>query len=544
MRPLLVLGLDGASLDVVRPLAEAGRLPNLARWMQEGELRPLASTVPPMSFPAWSAFATGLEPGDHGVFDFTQKLPAEYRLRFVNARDRAGRSLFARASEAGRTVLALGMPASSPPESVRGLLVPGFDAPVSVGSDAAAASDPRLYREIAARAGPWARHGLDESATGAGWHERAAAFLPQRVESKTRFALEALRRLRVEGRPADLACIVFAESDTVAHHFWRDFDAASPRHDPLASSARRGAVAQVYAALDSACGELRAAMGRDALCVVMSDHGSGGASRRVVHLNRRLEECGLLRRSRRDGRTALDTWARRARDAALRTLPPPLAQALFRRLPSTAARLESAARFGGFDWPRTRAFSEEANTQPGVWLNLAGREHRGCVPASERERLQQEVIDALLDWKLPGGAAVVARARRREEVYTGPFVERAPDVVVELALDAGYGLSLVPTPWHEDGVGSVRTLDGDALAGGRGRGLNGTHRPQGMLLAVGPGREALADVARLSDLAPACLRAVGMEWRIEPHAGSGPSPYSAQEEAEVAERLRALGYLE
>lgn len=545
-RPLLLLGLDGATWDVIRPLAAAGRLPNLAAWMREGVAAPLASTVPPMSFPAWSSFATGTGPGTHGLFDFTQKVEGAYRLRFVNAGDRTGRTLFRRVSDAGGTVLALGMPATWPPEPVRGLLVPGFDAPVSVGSDAAASSDPALYREIAARAGPWMTPDLAESSHDEGWHERAAAALPRRVARKLLFALEALRTLRARdgGRRPALVCVVFAESDTVAHHFWRDFDPSSPRHDPTASALRRGALPAVYEALDAACGALREAMGEDALCAVLSDHGSGGASRRVVHLNRRLEECGLLVRRPPGAAPAFDAIARRARDAALRLLPPGLAQALFRRARATAARLESAARFGGFDWRRTAAFSEEANTQPGVWLNLVGREARGRVVASDRERTARDVIEALRDWKLPGGDPVVARARLREEVYAGPFVARAPDVVVELASDAGFGLSLVPTPWSARGVGSVRTLEGPELAGGRGRGLNGVHRPDGILLATGPGAAALASVRRLEDLAPACLRAAGLGWEAGGSGPSRPRAYTAEEEAEVAERLRGLGYLE
>ena len=230
----------------------------------------------------------------------------------------------------------------------------------------------------------------------------------------------------------------------MAHHYWRDHDAGSPRHDRNASATRRGAVTAVYEALDAACGELRAGFGEDALCAVVSDHGSGGASRRVVHLNRRLAECGLLARLEGGGASA-DALARRARDLALRVLPPWLAEQVFRRARSAAARLESAARFGGFDWRRTRAFSEEANTQPGVWINLRGREAAGCVEPADYERVRSQVIDALVDWKLPDGGPVVARARRREEVYAGPCVGRAPDIVVELALDAGYGLSLVGT---------------------------------------------------------------------------------------------------
>ena len=114
-QPALVLALDGASFDVIRPMVARGRLPHLGRWLSEGASGPLRSTVPPVTFPAWSSFMTGLEPGEHGIFDFTQKVPGEYRLRFVNSSDRAGSSMFERVSRAGGSVLVLGMPATHPP---------------------------------------------------------------------------------------------------------------------------------------------------------------------------------------------------------------------------------------------------------------------------------------------------------------------------------------------------------------------------------------------------------------------------------------------
>jgi predicted AlkP superfamily phosphohydrolase/phosphomutase len=492
-----------------------------------------------VSFPAWSTFLTGLGPGQHGVFDFTQKVPGAYRVGFVNASHRVGASIFERVSRAGGRVLALGIPATYPPEPVNGLLVSGFDAPVSLGTAPRSASDPNLYRRIAAKVGPFMSSELDESGSDAGFHERAVGHLLESIERKKRFALEALAESRRTGagRPPELSAIVFSESDTVSHHFWRDHDPDSPRHDPSASEERKHAVERVYQALDSACGEIRASFGDDVSCVVMSDHGSGGAAARVVHLGRRLAESGLLQRSGRG-----DVFARGLRDLALGLLSPRAAEMIFRRTRGAAARLESAARFGGIDWRHSPAFSEEANTQPGVWINLRGRETRGCVSAGDYERVRDEVIGCLLDWKLPGGDPVVARARRREEVYTGPCQERAPDVVVELALDRGYGLSLVPTPWAEASGGSIRDLSADALAGGRGRGMNGTHRPDGVWISDDPDL-ALRDGC-LEDVAPLLLRALGLDPGSDLSAPGPRRDYDAVEQGRVAARLRALGYLE
>ncbi|MEN8182332.1 MAG: alkaline phosphatase family protein, partial [Myxococcota bacterium] len=335
MKPLLVLGLDGATFDVLDPLLGAGRMPHLERLRGGGTGQLLPSTRPPMTFPAWSSFLTGLSPGCHGLFDFTQKVPGAYQVRFTNATDRAGASLFQRVSRAGGNVLALGMPATFPPERLPGLQVAGFDAPVSTGSDARAASDPELYREVAARVGPWMRPDLDEGAREVGWHERAVEVLLDRIQRKTAFTLEALERLRSRGRSPALVCVVFSESDTVQHHFWRDHDPDSPRHDPRAGRVRREAVSRIHERLDAACAEIRTAFAPEAACAVVSDHGFGGASRRVLHLNRYLEECGFLgRRSRGGGAGVL---AREARDAALRWLPPRLAQTLFRRIRPAAA---------------------------------------------------------------------------------------------------------------------------------------------------------------------------------------------------------------
>jgi predicted AlkP superfamily phosphohydrolase/phosphomutase len=441
----------------------------------------------------------------------------------------------------------LGVPATWPPEPVRGLLVAGFDAPVSTGTDARSASDPVLYRRIAARAGPWMEAGLDEAARAEGWHERALELLLRRIERKTAFAKAALEELtRAAGARPELAVVVFSESDTAAHHFWRDHDPASPRHDPRASEVRRGALAAVYAKLDGALAELRAAYGEDAPCVVLSDHGSGGASRHVVHLGRRLADAGLLYRARRPGG---DVLARGVRDLALRALPPAAAQAFFRAARPAAARVESRARFGGIEWRRTAAFSEDANTQPGVWINLRGREARGAVAAADYERVRREVIECLLDWKLPGGAPVVERALPREEVHRGACVARAPDVVLELAEDARYPLVLVPTPWRDPQAPAVRRLADCELAGGRGRGTNGTHRRLGIWIADAPGRAewaCLPEPPSLRDAAAAPAAAMGLAGGPRPLGLESPPrlDYTPAEEAAVAERLRALGYLE
>jgi predicted AlkP superfamily phosphohydrolase/phosphomutase len=67
---VVILGLDGMDHGLTTQMLEEGKLPNLARLRGQGCFKPLASTVPPISPVAWSAFQTGANPGKHNIFDF------------------------------------------------------------------------------------------------------------------------------------------------------------------------------------------------------------------------------------------------------------------------------------------------------------------------------------------------------------------------------------------------------------------------------------------------------------------------------------------
>jgi predicted AlkP superfamily phosphohydrolase/phosphomutase len=69
-RKVLIIGLDGATWTNLRPWIEQGKLPHLGQLVAEGAAGPLTTTIPPVSPSAWVSFATGCNPGQHGVFDF------------------------------------------------------------------------------------------------------------------------------------------------------------------------------------------------------------------------------------------------------------------------------------------------------------------------------------------------------------------------------------------------------------------------------------------------------------------------------------------
>ena len=79
MAKTIVFGIDGGSLDILRPMAEMGHLPNMAAMLDKGLSGPLQSTVPPITAAAWTSFATGCHPGKHGLVDFVAPDIPDYR---------------------------------------------------------------------------------------------------------------------------------------------------------------------------------------------------------------------------------------------------------------------------------------------------------------------------------------------------------------------------------------------------------------------------------------------------------------------------------
>lgn len=84
-RRIWALGLDGATLDLVRPWADQAQLPILGRLMRTGGFGPLRSTYPPLTGPAWSSFMTGMSPGRHGVLEFFR--PHNHRFYEILGKD-------------------------------------------------------------------------------------------------------------------------------------------------------------------------------------------------------------------------------------------------------------------------------------------------------------------------------------------------------------------------------------------------------------------------------------------------------------------------
>jgi len=532
----LVVGLDGATPELLFAWLRAGHLPTLSSLAQRSAHGRLRSTLPPMTLPAWSSFLTGLPPGEHGIFDFFWPEVEAARLHALDARDRPVATIPRLLSDRGYRVGTFLFPTTWPPEQLTGGQVSGFDSPVAVRVSAAACSSRSLHRTIGRAVGGELRYSdFPEFRKKSGWQRRALRSLLQGIEDKERMACALLR----QGPPFDFFALLFGESDTAAHHFWHLCDPLSPRHDAAAAAGFSDVLLQVYQRLDTAIGRILAAAPWFESVVIASDHGFGGSSRKVLHINAFLAEAGFL--SFRPSSPARLVRRGRGRIAAI--TPPALLDRVYRSLPpGVFERLEWLARYGQIDMQRSLLWSEELNYAPSVRINpvAAG----GGQPAA-RAQLLESVERALLAWRDPlGGERVVRAVHRREDLYPGPCLERAPELFLELEEPGGYSFNVLPSSAGDE---PVRELAEAELEGAKGSGMPGSHRRDGIFMLQAPGLAAGELSLDIAELLPLWLQQVGLGSLLDESrcrdVAEAPGRRAVAAPATLVGRLRRLGYL-
>jgi predicted AlkP superfamily phosphohydrolase/phosphomutase len=551
---VMVIGLDGATLDLILPWARSGHLPTLSKLMDIGAYSRLRSVWPVVSSAAWTTFMTGVNPGKHGVFDFVYRDPESYRLRPVTRRQIGYPSLWRLLSEQGRRVVVLNVPITYPPESVNGLLVSGlgtpnfktFTYPPDLG-DKLLENGYRVNRQISYP------YGNEE------------AFLADSYEITE--CMTATTLSLMTDNPWDFLMVVYRDTDDIAHGFWRHMDATHPDHDPERSDVYEDAILHYYGELDKQLATLIEAAGPDTTVFVVSDHGVGPLYKEV-YLNEWLRQRGyLVSRSRPFHRRLLGQvgLTRHNVSRLMRTMHLDRAEQLIKDLLGEKIDMLPRNAWGDFcrriDWSQTRAYSFGYQGQ--IYINLARREPQGIVePGYEYEKLRNELCQVLLEWVDPAdGEPVVDSVRKKEDIYQGPYLDRAPDLIMsmrDLAYITRQGRELGNQPGSI--FGSTRMRE------------SGGHRPNGTLIAAGPDiaqAHGERSAAWLGDVAPTVLHVLGCSipesadgqvlrtWLVPPSAdrpisthpldrlssAASGSSLSDGDEEELLERLSDLGYL-
>lgn len=460
---ILLIGIDGADLDLIRPWLDAGEMPNLRSIRDRGVHGYLASTIPPVSSPAWASFMTGRNPGRHGCFGFVREMPGTGETVLVSLATIRGTKLWEAFGAAGRKVGIVNVPITYPTPEVDGVFVSGMLTPPG----RPFTWPPDFQAEIE-RVAPDYRIDIDRSL-----FAEKEEFL--RHLHRTMEARATVIEMAMDACDWDLMVGVFTNPDRLQHHFWRD---------------EMDEVRRFYRRIDEHLGTLSERAGEGALVIVLSDHGFTTTDRRF-YANRWLKAEGYLAVRRVE--SARDDYSKRRFNWFMGE---PEEAKRKEKLRTRIARCFGLAGDVAIDWSRTRAYLYSSDTR-GIHLNLSGRQPQGIVRPSEYEPLRDEIVGKLRALKYPGtDEPVFDLVAKREEIYDGDFVDAAPDIMT------------VP---ERDRYRVVTKVDGTKPFRQH-RTPGGYHRGPGMLFAAGPGVAAGGTIegAEIRDVMPTLLYAAGL----------------------------------
>lgn len=569
---ILLVGLDGMTYDIMKPLAEQGVMPTCHDLMQRGSWGVLRSTIPPLTGPAWTSFYTGKMPGNHGLFDFFKPSAVDNAVgigrRLINSREVDGRALWHILSDHDLTSLVLNVPVTYPPSRIKGAMFTGMLTPSVQGN---LTYPEGLYSKYQPELGDytitinWQSYSENDA-------HRFVQDLIHCQHQRTRYTA----RLMDDWPDWNLCFPCFTETDRIQHALWHYIDPAEV--DQLRSQGRyddsvRQLVLEFYRQCDADIKVLiEKAGGRNVPVFFVSDHGFGPLRGKVM-MNHHFAQQGLLAAKQAKVRQAIlmILW-RKAYQKALKSVGL-LKWYKARQSRAVTTRVSGAAKtiydifYESIDWERTKVYLG-SNTEGALYMNVKGRKlygdvDPGIIEPEDYLAVRAEIINALKAIRNPDtGRPMLTYVGTREEAYPGKYCDIAPDIVFFFEDGAWLGD-------FQLGKGAFKPADWKTGSG--------THRLDGCFLACGPGiaRNPGGINTAIWNVTPTLLAYMGLpipsemdgrfiedaftdEWKaahpvkyLEPGEDSGAAGsvsgadvFDSEDQEVLVERLRGLGYID
>ena len=474
MSKVVVIGIDGATWNLLMPWIEDGNLPNLRNLYQKGAFANLESTIPPLTPPAWTSAFTGVNPGKHNIYDFIYYDGYEKKITFSNHRKRD--CLWNYIGEYNKKSIILNVPGTYPPEKINGIMISGMGTP-STNSNFTYPQDIKKHLID--------NHYIIEYGSVREWAENKADFISN-VNRMTEIRGNTIRYL-MRSFEWDIFSTILVSIDRLQHIYWKTDGKGNLIEDDYQI------LKDAYKKMDEVCGEIINITGNDKYIFVISDHGFGPIDKGVF-LNNYLLDHNYLSFQKKSflKRTVLNqsnlvNIVGKIDDLGLR-------KAVNKIIPSNMrAKVYDGAGMGLIDWSKTIAWYGTTSGHA-IHINLKGRQPDGVVEQDDYNNVCDQIIQKLYELKDQNtGGNVIKKCYNRENVYSGPFLKNAPDIIIEpekgYTLQDGFGESIIGFPRE----GSVRRY--------------GDHEKYGIFMCYGPEIVEGMDLGMLSicDVYPTIL---------------------------------------
>jgi len=442
MKKVVMIGLDGATFYLLKPLMEAGVMPYLKQFISGGVHGDLISTPNPLTPPAWVSMVTGRSPEVHGIFDFLRPVPGASNVLFrpYDFRDIRCETLWSIANRHGKRVTSLNFYGMSPPPKVNGYIIGGFTGWKHLRS----ACYPESLFEML-KSFPdfdYKDLGMDiNEEKRAMWglaEGEQEAWLRMHFERDTAWTQFICHLMKTD--PTEITALVFDGTDKLQHLFWNYIDPAlvEPNPSPEYTYIRNFCL-DYYRLIDHSIEKIVNLAGSEANIIMTSDHGFGPTTD-VVYINEWLSRNGYL------------TWSEKAEVDGLG------------RQASEYVKDNRTL----FDLEKTTAYCMTASSNS-IFVKV-DRSGTGNGVAPEKYRaFCKELQQKLLDYRHPkNNTAVFVNVYLNEaKLANKHFIETSPDIIVNLH-DGGF-VSILKSPE----IVEERKV------------IGGTHRPNGIFIGRG-----------------------------------------------------------
>ncbi|MEW5801875.1 MAG: alkaline phosphatase family protein [bacterium] len=496
-RRTVLIGLDGASFTVLDHLMEEGTMPFLKRFLSLGCRGELTSVVPPLTPPAWISLVTGCAPGAHGVFNFLQfESPKSRYIKWLSFRDIRRETIWSIVNRHGMRAGSLNFIGMNPPPAISGYMIPGF---VSWRWLRKNSHPEDLFDRLRSIPGFDAREMAlnfreEEKAVKGCQREEYEDWIRLHIRRERQW-FDVVRHL-MKTDPCHLTAVVFDGMDRIQHVCWRFLDPAYALGtlQPWEEKVRQLCL-EYYRNLDGFLEEIVSIAGSEASIFMASDHGFG-PTREIVYINQWLHDHGYLE-WKGSVKPAGGKSSERQPEHSPKDGKPASNQANKGNEDLESLGVESPYRsLLHLDWKKTKAYAATASSN-GIIIQVAGKRGEEGIRPEEYETFREELMHKLLtDCRDPKtGEALITKIWTREEAFAGDYLDCAPDLTLVLR-DSGF-ISIYPS---------------DVWCRPRQQ-VMGTHRPEGIFAAVGPGiRGGGQTLSPLSiiQVAPAMLYTLGI----------------------------------
>jgi len=388
---LFILVLDGASYQTIEEWLNDELLPNLTRLLKKGTKAILHSTIPPDTPPAWTTMFTGVNPGKHNIYGFLHGLPKydkekkDYIFSIVNSKYKKAESVWKTLSKEGKRVISINVPLTYPPEKIRGIMVSGFMTPSSESEYVY----PIELKEPLEKNGYKIGIHYGEDANN---EEQLLNLINRRIKSSIWL---------MNNFNWDLFILGIMETDQIGHLVGND----------------RKKIFQIYKTIDEQLEELIQNIDSNCYFMILSDHGFKEKDY-VVYPNKILYDNGFLK-------------TRENRSIISKLIPHlPFKEKLAKVFRRYQKNMASQLNITSIKYIESIGYNiTSSTTHTGIRLNIKGREPTGVIDPKNYIDIRKKIMDVFRNFDNKH----IKYVYKREDVYSGKFIENAPDIILESA---------------------------------------------------------------------------------------------------------------